>query len=1006
MPRRRIITAISEEPAVATAFDPALSSRTPFVGRERELADLAARLDAAQAGHGDFLIVRAEAGLGKTRLCEELVDLARARGFACLQGHCFDRGGAIPYLPFAEVLEAATSVLGQDGFRAAAAGWGAQLALIAPSLRTSLGVTPGGGEQVSEQDRQTLFAATRDFLDRVSRISPLLLVVEDVHWADEATALLLRYLIRFTSSRRILIVATCRPPESDDGEAAAQLLSDLHRYNAQSLMSLTELSLDDVARMMALIVGREPPEYVCEALFRRTGGSPLFAEQIVRHLLEEGHLFDSRDRWIELASFDALPLPASVRHVIDGRFARVGREPRQVLMAAAIAGRRADYELLAAVTSLSPAALLDAVESVELAQLIAVERAGDRLQIAFRHDLIRQAITEATSLPRRQSLHLALAKAIEQSRDVSTGEYDTDLALHYLRSGSRADIDKTLGYLRAAAKRAIAATAFEDGARLYAEALALVPASQRAARCEMLLLLGEARKRVSDSDLAREAFAEAAAIAGDIGDADQYARAALGFPRSWPTVGSVDQKAVDLLEGALSLMPEAKIDLRAQLMARLALQTLYSGSPDDVLRRAREAVDVSRRSGHLITLARALQVLHVALWQPQHLSERFGVATEIVDLAAAIGDHSIALWGIRPRIADLMEMADLPGAQADIDAYERGAAAARQPIFLWQAAVRKAMVAIFRGQLDEGERLAQKALELGRQAEGQNLIAAFGGQLLVIRWQQGRTDELKPLIEASRRNEPGVALWTAVLAFIESECGRKPEARALFEELAADRFASLSREDSGLVVLVLASLVCSALGDGLRAEQLYEHLKPYDGRNIVVSEGVAAVGAAAQYLGMLAATARHFEDAERHLDEAIALNTRTGGRPWRAFSQYEMARVLLARRRPGDRKKAGEHLRAALGVARDVGMRRLQDQIERILRSHKRLTPDRPDGLTRREQEVLRLVAQGRSTREISEELVLSGRTTARHITNIYAKIGVRNRVEATAYALRHGLNV
>jgi DNA-binding CsgD family transcriptional regulator len=296
-------------------------------------------------------------------------------------------------------------------------------------------------------------------------------------------------------------------------------------------------------------------------------------------------------------------------------------------------------------------------------------------------------------------------------------------------------------------------------------------------------------------------------------------------------------------------------------------------------------------------------------------------------------------------------------------------------------------------------------LELGRQAEGQNLIAAFGGQLLVIRWQQGRTDELKPLIEASHRNEPGLPLWTAVLAFIESESGRKAEARAHFEELAADRFASLSREDSGLVVLVLASLVCSALADGIRAERLYELLQPYEGRNIVVSEGVAAVGAASQFLGMLAATARRFDEAERHLDDAIALNTRTGGRPWLAYSQYEMARLLLTRRRPGDRKKAGEHLRAALGIARDAGMRGLQDQIERILRSHKRLTPDRPDGLTRREQEVLRLIAQGRSTREISEELVLSGRTTARHITNIYAKIGVRNRVEATAYALRHSLN-
>ena len=273
-----------------------------------------------------------------------------------------------------------------------------------------------------------------------------------------------------------------------------------------------------------------------------------------------------------------------------------------------------------------------------------------------------------------------------------------------------------------------------------------------------------------------------------------------------------------------------------------------------------------------------------------------------------------------------------------------------------------------------------------------------------MRWQQGRTGELKPLIEASRKNEPGVALWAAVLAFIESESGRQAEARAQFEELAADRFESLTREDSGLVVLVLASLVCTALGDGIRAEQLYGLLLPYEGRNIVVSEGVAAVGAASQYLGMLAATARRPDDAERHLRDAIQLNSRTGARPWLAQSQYELARVMLSRRRTGDRKASGELLRAALGIARDGGLRGLQDKIERMLRSHRRLTPERPDGLTGREQEVLVLVARGKSTREISEQLVLSTRTTARHITNIYAKIGARNRVEATSYAMRHGL--
>jgi DNA-binding CsgD family transcriptional regulator len=276
--------------------------------------------------------------------------------------------------------------------------------------------------------------------------------------------------------------------------------------------------------------------------------------------------------------------------------------------------------------------------------------------------------------------------------------------------------------------------------------------------------------------------------------------------------------------------------------------------------------------------------------------------------------------------------------------------------------------------------------------------------LLVIRWLQGRTDELRPLIASSRQNEPGVALWSAVLAFIDAESGRSSEARKEFESLAADRFAAIPQEDTRLVVLVLASMVCASLGDGIRAEQLYEMLLPYEGRNIVVAEGVACVGAASYYLGILAASARRPDDAERHLSDAIALNSSTGGRPWLAQSHFELAQLLMGRRRPGDRSAAREHIRTALGIARDAGMRSLQVKIERVLRSHRRLTSDQPDGLTRREQEVLRLVAQGKSTRDISQELVLSGRTTARHITNIYAKIGARNRVEATAYALKRGL--
>ncbi len=982
----------------------AVLARTEFVGRERELADLRLRLERAREGAGEALAVQAEAGLGKTRLCGELLAIARAQGFVALTGHCLD-GGGIPYLPFSELLEEAVAAFDAGTVGSAAAASGTELTWMAPSLRGLLGEPASARPASAELERQALFGAVRDFLDRLSRVAPLLLIVEDAHWSDEATALLLRHLVRFTRTRRILLVITCRTAETDDTHgvpAIARLLGDLERQGAAGVLSLDELGPGEVSSMVAGLAGREPPISICEALYERVGGNPLFVEQVVKRLLDDGTLFDGRDRWIELTSFDELPIPASVRSAIEGRLAGAAGEDRQVLAAAAVAGRRADYGLLAEVTGLAPDALLGAVEAAEQAHLVAVERTRDGLQLAFRHDLIRQAILEQTSLPRRQQLHLATARAIERRRDVSTGDYDQDLAHHYLQSRSPEQVGKTLHYLRAAAKRASAATAFEDAARLYAEALALVPASERAAQCETLLLLGEARKRVSDSDAARETFEKAAALARELGDAQRYARAALGYARSWPTVGSVDERAVAYMRGALELAPADDLELRARLMSRLALQTLYSGAPDTVLARAREAVDMSRRSGDLITLARALQVLHVALWQPPHLEERLRAAGEIIELAEAIGDPSIALWGIRPRIADLMELTGVAAAQAEIEAYERGATAARQPIYLWQAAVRKAMMAIFRGHLDEGERLAQRALELGRQAEGQNLIAAFGGQLLVIRWQQGRAEELRPLIEASRRNEPDVALWTAVLAFIEAESGRYPEARAQFEELAADRFEAVSREDTGLVVLVLGSLVCAALGDGIRAEQLYERLLPYDGRNIVVSEGVASVGAAALYLGMLAATARRPDEAERHLRDAIEVNTRTGGRPWLAHAQFELAKLLLTRRRPGDRRAAAELLRSALGIARDAGMRGVQERIERIQRSHRRLTTERPDGLTSREREVLLLVAEGHSTREISDRLVLSERTTARHITNIYAKIGVRNRAEATGYAMRH----
>ena len=552
------------------------------------------------------------------------------------------------------------------------------------------------------------------------------------------------------------------------------------------MIQLGELARADVEDMVERITGTHPGEAATDALFSQTGGNPFFVEQVLKHLAEEGRLFDAAGALRPRPAEDEA-VPESVRFVIDRRLRRIDERCRDALATAAVLGRTFDCAVLADVDGRAQHEVLEALGQAEAGRLIVAEPRPRERRMSFTHDLIRQTLLTQIPSARRQQLHLRIAQAIEQ-RYGATDDAVADLAHHYLRAGAAADPAHTIDCLLHAATRASAATGFEQAAMLYRDAFGLVPPADRARRCELLLLSGEALKRVSDSEEARAAFAEAAAYARATGDAGQFARAALGFARSWPTIASVDEQCVALLREALDVTREDDAALRAKLTSRLALQLLYSNVPERSNALARDSVMLARRSGDALTLARCLQVLHAALWEPQHLHERFDVATEIIPLAAATGEPAIAMWGQRPRIADLAEMGDFEAVEHELEAYERDAAAFRQPLFLWQSAVRRAMLAIFRGQLDEGERLAGRALETGRQAEGQNLIAAFGGQLLVVRWLQGRLPELEPLVTASRRNQPQATIWRAVLAFIRIAQGRAAEARAEFGELAAHDF--------------------------------------------------------------------------------------------------------------------------------------------------------------------------------------------------------------------------
>jgi len=319
----------------------------------------------------------------------------------------------------------------------------------------------------------------------------------------------------------------------------------------------------------------------------------------------------------------------------------------------------------------------------------------------------------------------------------------------------------------------------------------------------------------------------------------------------------------------------------------------------------------------------------------------------------------------------------------------------------------RAMWAIFAGRFDEGEQLAYQALAIGRYLPGQDTTGLFSVQMFTLHREQGRLQELAPAIRHFVQTAPPHAVWRPGLALIYTELGLIREARVEFEHLATDAFTTIPRDALWVACMVCLAEVCTVLGDAPRAATLYQCLLPYQGYNIIVGPTAVAYGAASRFLGMLAATMSRWEEAQHHFADAITMNTRMGARPWLAHTQYQYAAMLLARSRPGDGEQAVCLLDEALSTARELGMRALEERLIARIEERPVSAPAAVvsfDDLSRRELEVLGLLAEGKSNRDIAEALCISLPTVASHVRHILTKTGCANRTEVAAYALRQSL--
>jgi DNA-binding SARP family transcriptional activator len=883
---------------------------TVFVGRERELAQLESGLEDALAGHGRLFLLVGEPGIGKSRLAEEVLRLAGRRGARVLVGRCWEAGGAPAYWPWVQAVRPYLRELDPERLRARLGPGASDLAQLFPELAETLPDLPEPPAPESEGARIRLFDATAALLKNVAEERPLVVFFDDLHAADEPSLLLLRYLAREIAGTRLLFIVAFRDVDPTLRDPLRTALSELVREPLVRRISLAGLPYDDVADYIAAVAGVTPEARAVAAIHSETAGNPLFVGEIVRLLDSQGQLN---------APLDTVEIPPEIHEVIGSRIARLTEPCRKLLSLASVLGREFGVDVLQRLSSFPTEELYDALDEAMVERIIGdVPASPNRLR--FAHVLIRDTLYEELTAARRMQLHGEAAAALEEVHATELESHLAELALHLVAAGPDS-AERAVEYGRRAADLAAASLAFEEAARLYELALSL--SGDDVKRCDLLLAVGDALARAGDTPASKRRFDEAAQLAEKRGLAERFGQAALGYGgRIVWEVSRDDGHLIPLLERALETIPPDDSPLRARLLARLAGPLRDSSFPPE--RRyatAESAVAMARRLGDAPTLAYALAAYLPAFMSPARTAEIVEVATELIALATEIRELERAAEGYLCRACPFLELGEIERSRADIASMASLVDELRQPSQQLYVTNLRAHVALLVGDFAEAERLIHDALELGERAQRWNARITYHLQLFMLRDAQGRLEEVAEIYEAgsSAQEFRTYPIFDCIVARFYARVGRADDARATFEELAANDFVGIPFDEEWLASICLLAEMAAWLNDVNRGRVLYALLTPY-GERLGTSYPEIPVGAVSRYLGLLAAAESRWADAERHFEDAVAINRRIGARPWLAHTQEDYARMLQARGRPEDAGRAAGLLDAAVATYRELSM--------------------------------------------------------------------------------------
>ena len=972
-----------------------LSPPSPFVGRSAELAALRALVPREAGERGRLALLGGEAGSGKSRLVRELAHEVASEGVLVLYGAC-DAVIHTPYRPFAEALDQLVRSIDPDVLRADLGSAGGELTRLLPDLPARVSGLPAPVAADPDTERHRLHTAVTDLLAGAGRRQPLLLVLEDGHWADTPTLVLLRHLARASSEARVLVLTTFRDTEADIPAALADALADLRRSEHVVRLRLCGLSEDDVGEFVRRAGGGEidpaEPE-LSRAIHDLTEGNAFLLCELWRALVETDAFAIEHGTLRLTRPLQEIATPQSVREVVSQRLRRLDPASRDLLELAAVAGPEFELDVL---RRAAPVELerIDALEPAMRSGMIE-ELPFPALAYRFTHELVRRALYDRLSVLRRAELHLRIAEALAAIDRPRRGRVLADLAHHFAAAAPIGGAAQAVEYNLLAAKAASAALAYDETTARLRTALEMGIEDERR-RAEILLDLGTALFRAGRSLDSLQSFRRAAEIAQDLGEGELLARAAIGFETSCWRPGLADEGARELLEEASAALPQEDSTLRIGLLASLARALEFKGDSDRAAVARADAIAMARRIDDRPGLATVLIGVYWAR-ATMSLAEALELLGEARDLAEEMGDVEGQAEATQWRVSALMALGEIAPAREELAIALDMAKHTRQPFILHVAEHYRSALALLEGQLAEAEAAAERSREWGQLLVGRDASGVYGIQMFGVRREQGRLAELAPVIRVLAAGDRGGGAWRPGLAAMLAELAMEEQVRGELDRVRAEGLEPL-REGLWLASLTYLADAASAIAHEEVASLVYPLLAPLAGTNVMIGHGVACYGAADRYLGMLAATLGDTDSAASHFEAALQHNREMGASTWLAHTAYEYGRMLFGR---GDSARGEQLLAEAALLAERVGM-------PTLLARARALAPvsssPLPDGLSIRELDVLRLVARGLSNREIGATLFISEHTAANHVRSILRKTACANRTEATAYAYRRGL--